>query len=102
MLFLLAVPFTYAGGEENQRFGIDKQDRKHLLVLHDDMTFSYENTLGGEAISASGKYSRKGKVIKLIPQTENAGMISRWKLNKEGDAVTSRKGLTFYRLANCH
>lgn len=82
-------------------YGISKNHPvKFELKINADKTFTYQDYAdANNRIDAQGTWELKNNKIILQGQTSTFPYRSKWKIEKDGKAVRSRKGLEFIRLA---
>ena len=83
---------TFTGGEINGKTIVE-------LNLSEDHTFKYkDHSVKSKLVGVTGTWSLKNNRIHLKSNTNSPRFHNTWKLNKEGNCIKSRKGLTYYRL----
>jgi hypothetical protein len=71
------------------------------LKLNADNTFHYiDNSNPKKKINVTGKWSMKKNRIALHGDNAEIKFHNNWKIDEQGIAAKSRKGLAFYRLVN--
>ncbi|MBK0403754.1 hypothetical protein I5M27_12205 [Adhaeribacter sp. BT258] len=82
-------------------YGISKNHPvKFELKINADKTFSYQDYSDpNKKIDARGTWELKDNKIMLQDQTATFPYRNKWKIEKEGKAVRTRKGMEFIRLA---
>ena len=82
-------------------YGISKNyPVKYELKINDDNTFTYQDfTDPKNKINAQGTWELKNNKLVLHDQTSTFPYYGKWKIEKDGKAVKTRKGLEFIRLA---
>ena len=71
------------------------------LKLNADNTFHYiDNSNLKKKINVTGKWSMKKNRIALHGDNAEINFHNNWKIDNQGIAAMSRKGLAFYRLVN--
>lgn len=71
------------------------------LKLNKDNSFEYiNNSNPKKLIHVNGKWSVKKNKIMLHDYSPELKIHNKWKLDKQGIAVSARNGLAFYRLVN--
>ena len=82
-------------------YGISKNYPAKLeLNINADMTFTYlDYSDPKNKIESRGTWEVKDNITFLHDQTATFPYRSKWKIEKDGRAVRSRKGIAFYRLA---
>ena len=90
-LFEIPLSGEYGDVEQNGTIG---------LLLKKDGSFLYTDYSNPEnLVEVRGKFETNERVIILSGNEEHPNFHQKWKVNKEGNAIKSRKGATFYRLA---
>ncbi len=82
-------------------YGISKNHPvKFELKINADKTFTYQDYSNpNKKIDARGTWELKENKIYLQDQTSTFPYCAKWKIEKDGMAVRTRKGLEFIRLA---
>jgi hypothetical protein len=82
-------------------FGISKNyPVKFELKINADNTYTYQDYSDpNNKIEARGTWELKKNTIILKDQTSTFPYRSKWKIEKDGKAVRTRKGMEFIRLA---
>ena len=82
-------------------FGVSKNDPSQIeLRINPDKTFSFQNFCNPKKkIKTQGNWELKNNTIILTNFTSEHAFHTKWKLEADGKAIKSRKGLNFWRLA---
>ncbi|MAX79198.1 MAG: hypothetical protein CL843_03375 [Crocinitomicaceae bacterium] len=71
------------------------------LKINSDNTFIYHDPWNKEGdITITGTWKAKRNVLHLNSDNPELKFHDKWKVVSEGEAVKSRKGMTFYRLVD--
>ncbi len=70
------------------------------LTLNEDGNFHYIDQSSSSKIDITGKWQSEGKSIQLTGFSEELKIHDKWRIDKEGNCIQSRKGLEFVRLCN--
>ena len=98
---ILMLSFTNVpAGEFTGNYGVCDADPSHLqLQIHEDHTFSYTDYSNpNQKIDATGTWMQRGKKVILTGNNAAQAFRAVWKFEKDGQAITSRRGLSYYRL----
>lgn len=81
-------------------YGVSTENPSQIeLHINKDGSFYYQDlSLAKETIQVKGTWEIKGQKLNLISAADNSTFHNKWKLNKEGQVIKSRKGMTFYTL----
>ena len=100
---LLFFTFGFKGATKIEipgAFGVSKSDAANLeLRLNPDKTFTYAFISGqGKKVTISGNWELKNEAILLKDYTSEIPFHTKWKMEEDGMAIRSKRGLNFYRL----
>ncbi|KAB1065550.1 copper resistance protein NlpE [Salibacter halophilus] len=102
IFFLVAIHFSFNIGSEKDvsgTYGGCCVESKVVLVLNEDQTFEYrDHSDVNNKITTSGSWALDGNVIQLSNYDAPQKIHHKWRVEKNGKAIKSRKGLAFYRL----
>ena len=81
-------------------YGVSENDPSQIeLRLNKDYSFTYQDiSINSKKIQVHGTYQIKNNEILLTSTEEEVKYHDKWKISKDKNTVTSRKGLTFYTL----
>jgi hypothetical protein len=101
---ILITTFAFKNAPESEIFGtygVSKSDPAKIgLTIKEDKTFSYRDySVMNKIIEVQGTWELKNNKIILQGHTSKFPYGSKWRIEKEGKAVRTRKGLEFIRLA---
>jgi hypothetical protein len=104
LLVFLFSSFAFKGAAQLDfigTYGISKNYPGKLeLKINADKTFSYQDYSDPKnKIEAQGTWELKDNKIMLQDQTATFPYHAKWKIEKGGKAVRTRKGMEFIRLA---
>lgn len=99
---VLFPAFAFASGPDFiGTYGISKNyPVKYELKINADKTFTYQDYADPKnKIEARGTWELKDNKIFFQDQTATFPYRAKWKIEKDGKAVRTRKGMEFIRLA---
>ncbi|MDR9488386.1 DUF5004 domain-containing protein [Salibacter sp.] len=102
IFFLVAIHFSFSIGSEKDvsgTYGGCCVESKVVLVLNEDQTFEYrDHSDVHNKITTSGSWELDDNVIQLTDYDAPQKIHHKWRIEKDGKAIKSRKGFAFYRL----
>lgn len=104
LLFVGVLIFAFSAIEPADvagKYGDSTTESKVELNLLKDGSFTYVDKSNSEKeIAVKGNWELNKNTISLTGFEATKDIHTSWKLEKDGTAIKSKKGLTYYRLAN--
>lgn len=102
-LFIVGVSFSFTSNpalDFTGTYGVSESDMSQIkLQLNPDMTFEYQDFSDSQnKIKVAGNWTANKNVVELHSSDLSPDFHDKWKVEKDGNAVKARKGLSFYRL----
>ncbi len=83
------------------KYGVNEGDSKVELNLLKDGSFTYVDKSDSQnEIAVKGNWKLEKNTISLSGFEATKDIHTKWKIDEDGKAIKSRKGLTYYRLAS--
>ena len=103
LLFFIGIGFSFTSNSAVDyagTYGVSDSDISQIkLQLNSDMTFSYQDLSESEnEIRISGSWTVDKNQVELHSSDSSTYFHTKWKVEKDGSAVKSQKGICFYRL----